>query len=212
MANIFSFEGFIPVIHESSFVHPNATVIGNVIIGKYCYVGASAVIRGDWGGIEIADGCNIQENCTVHMFPGVTVRLEEGAHIGHGSVIHGAQIGKNVLIGMNSVIMDNAVIGENSIIGALSFVPADSVIPAGKLAVGSPAKFVRDLTPEMIDWKSDGTKLYQQLPAQCFDSLKPVEPLREVPANRPKQKELYQTWHKSQSKKKAKNAKNNDES
>ena len=118
---IYEFKGFKPVVHESSFIHPQAAVTGNVIIGKDVYVGPGAAIRGDWGGIVIEDGCNVQENCTIHMFPGVTVTLEESAHIGHGAIIHGANIGKNTLVGMNSVVMDNVEIGEECIIGALVF-------------------------------------------------------------------------------------------
>ncbi|MGE5748787.1 MAG: DapH/DapD/GlmU-related protein, partial [Gemmatimonas sp.] len=121
-SNIFEFDGFIPVIHETAFVHPNATVTGNVIIGRDVYIGPGAAIRGDWGGIIIEDGCNVQENCTVHMFPGVTVVLEESAHIGHGAVVHGARIGRNCLVGMNAVVMDNVVVGAECIIGALCFV------------------------------------------------------------------------------------------
>ena len=121
----YAFKGFIPIVHESAYVHPQAAVTGNVIIGKDVYVGPGAAIRGDWGAIVIEDGCNVQENCTIHMFPGVTVLLKKGAHIGHGAVIHGATIGKNVLVGMNSVIMDNAEIGDECIIGAMTFVKAD---------------------------------------------------------------------------------------
>src|SRR3954469_5559511 len=110
MANVFAFDEFVPVIHESAFIHPNATVTGNVVIGQHVYVGPGAAIRGDWGQIIIEDGCNVQENCTIHMFPGTTVTLKEGAHIGHGAIIHGATIGKNSMIGMNSVIMDDVVI------------------------------------------------------------------------------------------------------
>lgn len=197
MASVFEFEGFIPVIDASAFIHPNATITGNVIIGKNVYIGPGAAVRGDWGGIIVEDGCNIQENCTVHMFPGVTVRLQSGAHIGHGAVIHGAQIGRNVLIGMNAVIMDNAVIGDNSIVGALSFVPAETQIPAGKVVVGNPARVVKDATAEMVAWKTEGTKLYQQLPADCRKSLRPCEPLQEMPANRPTQKTEYFTWNET---------------
>src|SRR2546423_12106732 len=125
MANIFEFNGYKPVIHVSSFIHPNATVTGNVIIGKDVYVGSGAAIRGDWGQIIIEDGCNIQENCIIHMFPGVTVLLKEGAHIGHGAIIHGAHIGKNCLVGMNAVIMDNVELGNECIVGALCFIKAD---------------------------------------------------------------------------------------
>jgi phenylacetic acid degradation protein len=194
VANIFAFEGFVPVVHESAFVHPNATVTGNVVIGRDVYVGPGAAIRGDWGGIVIEDGCNVQENCTIHTFPGVTVVLEEGAHIGHGAVIHGARIGRNALIGMNAVVMDHAVVGAGCIIGALTFVPTEMVIPERKVAVGSPARIVRDVSDEMLKWKTDGTRLYQSLPAMMRESWKPVEPLREVPEGRPVQADSYRLW------------------
>ena len=198
MANIFAFDGFVPVVHESAFVHPNATVVGNVVIGRDVYVGPSAVIRGDWGGIEIADGCNVQEGCVIHMFPGIIVRLEENAHIGHGAVVHGAHIGRNVLIGMNAVIMDRADIGEESIVGALSFVPAEMQVPRRSLVVGNPAKIVKSVSDEMLAWKTDGTRLYQALPSRLRESLQPCEPMREVPADRAVQAATYQTWKDTQ--------------
>lgn len=194
---IYKFRNFIPVIHKSSFIHPLASVTGNVIIGKNVYVGPGAAIRGDWGGIIIEDGCNVQENCIIHMFPGITVILKKSAHIGHGAIIHGAQIGKNVLVGMNAVVMDNVTVGDNSIIGALAFVPEGMQIPARKIVVGNPAKIVKDVPDKMIEWKSKGTKLYQQLPAELYASLKECEPLRQAPKNRPKQGNLYKTWKKT---------------
>lgn len=193
--SIFAFDGFRPVIHESAFIHPNATITGNVIIGRDVYVGPGAAIRGDWGGIVIGDGCNIQENCTVHMFPGVTVVLEESAHIGHGAIIHGARICRNALIGMNAVVMDNAVVGAESIVGALCFVPAEMQIPERKVVVGNPARIVKDVSDEMNAWKTAGTRLYQSLPAQLRDSLEPCEPLREIEAGRPQQQTSYRTWN-----------------
>lgn len=191
---IYEFKGFKPVIHETAFIHPQAAVTGNVIIGQDVYVGPGAAIRGDWGEIIIEDGCNVQENCTIHMFPGVTVRLQEAAHIGHGAIIHGATIGRNVLVGMNTVIMDRVIIGDECIIGALSFIKADTNIPDRSLVVGNPGRIVKQVSEEMIAWKTKGTQLYQQLPKECYESLKPCEPLREVPTDRPKQETLYQTW------------------
>ena len=190
---VYSFKGFIPVIHESSFVHPQAAVTGNVIIGKDCYIGPGAAIRGDWGAIILEDGCNVQENCTVHMFPGKTIVLKAGAHIGHGAIVHGANIGKNCLVGMNAVLMDDVDLGDESIVGALAFVKAGMKIPPRSLLVGNPAEIIRTVSDEMLDWKTKGTQLYQKLPADCFESLKAVEPLRELPLNRPSQEELYQT-------------------
>jgi phenylacetic acid degradation protein len=198
--NIFAFDGFVPVIHESAFIHPNATVTGNVIIGRDVYIGPGAAIRGDWGGVVIEDGCNVQESCTVHMFPGVTVVLEESAHIGHGAVIHGARICRNVLIGINAVIMDNATVGAGSIVGALSFVPAEMQIPERKVVVGNPAKIVKDVSDDMLDWKTEGTRLYQSLPAKLRSSLRACDPLREVPSDRPQQSSSYRTWRETEKK------------
>ena len=192
--SVYEFNGYRPVIDESSFVHPNATVTGNVIIGKNVYIGPGAAIRGDWGEIIISDGCNVQENCTIHMFPGVTVLLNEDAHIGHGAIIHGSTIGKNVLVGMNAVIMDNVIVGDNCIIGALCFVPDGMQIPERKVVVGNPAKIVKDVTDEMLEWKSKGTDLYKSLPDELYKTLKPCEPLREIPKDRTKQSDIYKTW------------------
>jgi phenylacetic acid degradation protein len=189
----YSFKGHVPVVHESSFIHPLAAVIGNVIIGEKCYVGPGAVIRGDWGEIILEDGVNVQENCTVHMFPGKSIRFRESAHIGHGAIIHGANLGKNCMIGMNSVIMDGAEIGPECIVGALSFVKADAVFEPRSLIVGNPAKMIKTVSDEMIAWKTAGTKLYQQLPADCHETMEEVQPLRKIPDHRPVQENFYKT-------------------
>lgn len=190
---IYSFQGHIPVIHPSSFVHPLAAVTGNVIIGENCYIGPGAAIRGDWGEIILEDGVNVQENCTLHMFPGKSMTLHSSAHIGHGAIIHGATIGHNVMIGMNAVIMDDAHIGDESIVGALTFVKAGMSIPPRSLVVGNPATIVKSVSDDMLAWKTAGTKLYQQLSADCYESLKEVEPLREIPTDRPPQEDFYKT-------------------
>ncbi|MGK0376533.1 transferase hexapeptide repeat family protein [Patiriisocius sp. Uisw_017] len=198
---IYSFKGHIPVVHQSSFVHPLAAVTGNVIIGKNCYIGPGAAIRGDWGEIILEDGVNVQENCTVHMFPGKSIVLKEGAHVGHGAVIHGANLGRNCLIGMNSVIMDDAQIGDECIVGAMAFVKAEAKFGNRQLIVGNPAKSIKEVSEEMIVWKTAGTKLYQQLPADCHESLREVASLREVPAHRPKQEDFYKTLQELKTKK-----------
>lgn len=197
----YEYKGFRPVVHPSSFVHPQAAVTGNVIIGRDVYIGPGAALRGDWGSIIIGDGCNVQENCTIHMFPGVTVTLHEGAHIGHGAIIHGATIGRNCMVGMNAVVMDNAVIGEGSIIGALSFIKADEKIPPRSLVAGSPGRIIREVSEEMLEWKSMGTALYQQLPASMHHEWKPCEPLSEVEAGREKSEVLYETWQQIKNRK-----------
>jgi phenylacetic acid degradation protein/carnitine operon protein CaiE len=193
---IYEFNGFKPVVKASSFVHPLASVTGNVIIGENVYIGPGAAIRGDWGEIIIEDGCNVQENCTIHMFPGTTVTLKKGAHIGHGAIIHGGTIGENCLIGMNSVIMDDVTIEEECIVGALCFVPGKMTIPKRSVVVGNPAKIVKEVTDEMIAWKTKGTALYQALPKECYDTLKECEPLHEIESDRPKQEAMFSTWKK----------------
>lgn len=191
---IYEFNGFKPVIHESAFVHPQANVTGNVIIGKDVYIGPFAAIRGDFGKVIIEDGCNVQESCTIHMFPGTTTTLKQNAHIGHGAIVHGGTIGKNCLIGMNAVIMDDVEIGDECIVGALCFVPAKTIISSRKIVVGNPAKVVKDVSDEMIKWKTEGTKIYQALPQQCKDTLKECEPLKEIEPNRPEQDNSYKIW------------------
>jgi phenylacetic acid degradation protein len=191
---IYSFNSYIPVIHPSSYIHPQACITGNVIIGKDCYIGPSAALRGDWGQIILEDGCNVQENCTIHMFPGVTVLLKAGAHIGHGAIIHGATIGKNCMVGMNAVIMDNVVLGDECIVGALSFIKADSFFEKRSLIVGNPAKKIKEVSDDMINWKTKGTELYQQLPAQMQELCKECEPLTSIEPNRPTMENIYKTW------------------
>ena len=194
---VYSFKGFIPVIDPSSFVHPQSSVTGNVIIGKDCYIGPGAALRGDWGQIIIEDGCNVQENCTIHMFPGITVLLKEGAHIGHGAIIHGATIGKNCLVGMNAVIMDNVELGDESIVGALTFIKQDEKIPARSLVTGHPGKIIKEVTDEMIAWKTEGTKLYQALPKEMFESWRECEALRKIPDGLSMKEKTYQRWKKT---------------
>jgi len=191
---IYSFNGFVPVVKTSSFVHPQASVIGDVIIGEDVYIGPGAAIRGDWGTIIIEDGCNVQENCVIHMFPGTTVHLKKGAHVGHGAIIHGGTIGENSLIGMNAVLMDDVEIGSESIIGALCFVPAKMKIPARSLVVGNPAKIIREVSDQMIAWKSEGTALYKQLPSLCFETMDVCEPLTQPEENRPSHSKNYSIW------------------
>jgi len=193
---VYSFNGFIPVVDASSFIHPLAAVTGNVIIGKDCYIGPGAAIRGDWGQIVLEDGVNVQENCTVHMFPGKSIVLKEGAHVGHGAIVHGANLGKNCLIGMNAVIMDDAIVGDECIVGALTFIKAGSQFSERQLIAGNPAKVIKQVSDEMIAWKTEGTKLYQQLPKECYDTLREVEPLREIPENREVQQGSYEIWSK----------------
>jgi carbonic anhydrase/acetyltransferase-like protein (isoleucine patch superfamily) len=195
---VYAFEDLVPVVHASAFVHPAASVTGNVTIGRDVYVGPGAAIRGDWGGVVVEDGCNVQENCTVHMFPGVTVVLEAGAHVGHGAVVHGARLGRNCLIGMNAVVMDRATVGAGSVVGALCFVPADMQIPERSVVVGNPARVVKQVSDEMLAWKTEGTALYRALPARLHAGLRAADPLGELTdaqrAARARGTSEYRTW------------------
>lgn len=192
----YQFNGIRPVVHPSSFVHPQAAVTGDVVIGKDVYIGPGCALRGDWGKIIIEDGCNVQENCTVHMFPGVTVLLKEGAHIGHGAIIHGATIGRNCLVGMNAVIMDEVELGDECIVGALCFIKQGETFPRRSLVVGNPAKIIKEVSNDMMAWKSEGTRLYQGLPQQCFETLLPCEPLTEPIPQKPVVESRYRPFKK----------------
>ncbi len=161
------------------------------------FISGRAAIRGDFGKIIIEDGCNVQENCTIHMFPGVTVVLKENAHIGHGAVIHGAIIGKNCLVGMNAVIMDNVYLGDECIVGALSFIKAEEKIPARSVLVGNPAKIIKQVSDEMISWKTEGTKIYKQLAAEMQNEWKACEPLREISEQKIDSNKNYKTWNET---------------
>ncbi|NAW51491.1 gamma carbonic anhydrase family protein [Elizabethkingia argentiflava] len=192
--NIYSYHGIRPVIKPSAYIHPQAVIIGHVEIGEEVYIGPQAVIRGDWGKILIKDGANVQENCTLHVFPNIETILEESAHIGHGAIIHSAHIGKNCLVGMNAVVMDKAVIGDECIIGALAFVPAYFKSEDRKLIVGSPAKVIRDVSDEMISWKTKGTQLYQELAREAKEAILPCEPLSEFKEQSPSKIVDYNIW------------------
>lgn len=184
MARIYSWDGIVPVIDPAAFVHPEAVVIGDVIIGPAVYVGPCAVLRGDFGRITLHEGSNVQETCVVHSFPGKDVVVQQSGHVGHGAVLHGCHIGRNAMIGMNAVVMDEVFVGENSIIAAMAFVKAGAQIPPNSLAVGSPARVVRELSAEEIDWKHRGTAIYQRLAIEAGEKVAPAEPLTAIEPDR----------------------------
>ena len=180
----YEFEGIIPVVDPSAFVHPTAVLIGDVIVGARCYVGANAVLRGDFGRLVLEEGSNLQDTCVMHSFPNCDTVIERDGHVGHGAVLHGCRVGRNAMVGMNAVIMDNAVIGEESIVAALAFVKADMQVPPRSLVAGVPAKILRELTQQEIDWKSTGTGVYQDLAVRSRATLRAVEPLTSVESGR----------------------------
>jgi phenylacetic acid degradation protein len=181
---VYSLDGVIPVVDPSAFVHPQAVLIGDVIVGPRCYVGPGASLRGDMGRIVIGAGSNVQDNCVFHTFPAKEVRLGEEAHIGHSAVLHGCTVLRGALVGINAVIMDDVVVGEQSLVGAASFVRAGFVVPDRTLVLGAPARVIRQLTEEELAWKAVGTREYQELAVRCLASLRECAALASVPPDR----------------------------
>jgi phenylacetic acid degradation protein len=181
---VFSFDGVVPVIDPSAFVHPSAVLIGEVVVGPRCYVGPLASLRGDFGRIIMEAGSNLQDSCVMHSFPGEDSIIEVDGHVGHGAILHGCRVGRNALIGMNSVIMDKAEIGENAIVAACAFVKSGMKVPANSLVSGVPAKLVRELTAVEVGWKTHGTRTYQLLAERSRLSMHECEALSAVPADR----------------------------
>ena len=174
---VYSIDGVTPVVDPAAFVHPSAVLIGDVIVGAGCYIGPAACLRGDFGHIEIRAGANIQDTCVLHGFPGVGTIVEEDGHIGHGVVLHGCTIRRNALVGMNAVINDGAVIGESAVVAAMAFVKAGMAVPPRTLVAGIPARVLRELTEEELNWKVEGTESYQELTRRSFASMRPTAPL-----------------------------------
>jgi len=182
----YSIEDVVPVIDPSAYVHPTAVLIGDVIVGPGCYVGPGAVLRGDFGRIVLERGANLQDTCVMHGFPASDTVVEENGHIGHGAVLHSCIVRRDALVGMNAVVMDEAEIGEASIVAACAFVPAGRKIPPRSLAAGIPATVKRELSEQEIAWKRQGTETYQALTLRSLASMKEVEPLSSVEADRPR--------------------------
>lgn len=184
----YAIDGVVPVVDPSSYVHPTAVLIGDVIIGPDCYIGPCASLRGDFGRIVLHRGANVQDTCVVHGFPESDTVVEENGHIGHGAVLHGCIVRHDALVGMNAVVMDEAEVGERSIVAASAFVRAGMKIPPASLVAGVPAKVVRELTQQEIAWKLEGTLTYQDLTKRCLATMAEVIPLAAVEENRPRVK------------------------
>ena len=152
--------------------------------GPGCYVGANAVLRGDFGRLEMMEGSNVQDTCVLHGFPECDTVVEQDGHVGHGAVLHGCRVGRNAMVGMNAVVMDNAVIGPESIVAAMAFVKADMQVPPRTLVAGVPGKLIRALTQQEIDWKTTGTRVYQELTVRSRTLMQRTEPLRQAEPGR----------------------------
>lgn len=179
-------EGFTPVVDPSAFVHPQAVLIGDVIVGARCYVGSGASLRGDFGRILVGAGSNVQDGCIMHAFPSKDAVLEEDAHIGHGAVLHGCTIRRGALIGIGAIVMDDVIVEEEAFVGAASFVRAGFIVPRRTLVTGVPARVVRELRAEELEWKAIGTREYQELTVRCLAGLAECQPLSAVEPDRPR--------------------------
>jgi phenylacetic acid degradation protein len=184
VARVYEIDGVRPVVHPSAYVHPSAVLIGDVIVGPRCYIGPLASLRGDFGRLILEEGANLQDTCVMHGFPEDDTVIEIDGHIGHGAVLHGCRVGRNAMVGMNAVVMDKAVVGMESIVAAMSFVKAGMVIPPRSMVMGMPARVVRALTDEEVRWKSFGTTQYHELTVRSLATMREVEALSEVEADR----------------------------
>lgn len=182
----YSIDGITPVVDPSAYIHPHAVLIGDVIVGPGCYIAPTASLRGDFGRIVLQTGCNVQDSCVLHGFPGTDTLIESNGHVGHGAIVHGATVCENALIGMNAVLMDGVVVGEAAIVASMAFVKAGFEVPARHLVAGIPAKIVRELTDSEIEWKSAGTRDYQQLSVRSQKNLVEVQPLTQAEPDRPR--------------------------
>jgi phenylacetic acid degradation protein len=180
----YEIDGIRPVVHPTAYLHPTAVLIGDVLIGAGCYIGPACSLRGDFGRLVVNDGANIQDTCVMHGFPGTDTVVEVDGHIGHGAILHGCRIGRNAMVGMNAVVMDNAQIGESTIVAASAFVKAGMDVPPRVLVAGVPARVVRELREQELEWKVEGTRTYQELTVRSLTTMREVKPLIEVEANR----------------------------
>ena len=183
---IYAYAGLRPVVHETAFVHPEAVLIGDVIIGAGVFIAPHASLRGDMGRLVVEEGANVQDGCVMHGFPDKDCVIEPDGHIGHGAILHGCRVGRNALVGMHSTIMDGAVVGADAFVAAMSFVKAGFQVPPATLVAGIPARPVRELTPQEIAWKAAGTREYQELARRYRETLQPCEPLRAAEPDRPR--------------------------
>lgn len=184
--NCYEIDGLVPVVEEGAYVHPTAVLIGDVIVERGAYIGPLASLRGDFGRIHVMENANVQDNCVMHGFPDADTQVLPWGHVGHGAILHGCVVGENALVGMNAVVMDGARVGDHSIVAAHAFVKAEMQIPDRVLAAGTPARVLRALRPDELEWKRQGTQTYIDLVGRCLNSLRPVSPLKAVEANRPR--------------------------
>ncbi|MCP1471727.1 carbonic anhydrase/acetyltransferase-like protein (isoleucine patch superfamily) [Sphingobium sp. OAS761] len=184
----YAYQGIVPVVDPTSYVHPLASLIGDVIVGPGCFIAPGASLRGDFGRIVVEGDSSIQDNVSVHANQLRDTIIRRGATIAHGSIIHGCEIGENALIGMNAVILDNAVIGPENLVAALCLVKSDMETPPRSLVVGNPAKVVKTFEPHQVTWRNNGEGEYQKLARAALTDLIQAAPLAAADAGRQAQR------------------------
>lgn len=182
----YAYQGIVPVVHPTSYVHPLASLIGDVIVGPGCFIAPGASLRGDFGRIVVEGDSSIQDSVTIHVSTMRDTIIGRGATIAHGAIIHGCEIGENALIGMNAVVLDNARVGPECLVAALSLVKSDSDIAPRSLVAGNPAKVIRQFEPHQVTWRNNGQGEYQRLAREALTDFVVCEPLAEAEAGRPR--------------------------
>jgi len=170
--SIYAFEDFEPVVAPDAYVHPEAVVIGDVQIGSKCFIGAGAVLRADFGKIIIGDGSNVQENCVLHVTPGLEVRLEENVVIAHGAKLHDAHVKRDAVVGMNAILLHRVVVEEEAMVAAGAVLPIGFVVPAKKIVVGNPPRILGEMPEMYVQLRGVGLEMYQQLPERYRKGLR----------------------------------------
>ena len=163
---ILAFGGKTPRDDGAVFVAANATVLGNVVLGKGSSVWYGAVLRGDEGALTLGENCNVQDNAVLHSDPGGSVVLGKNVTVGHSALVHHCTVGDNSLIGMHATLLNGCVVGKNCIVGAGALVPEGMVIPDGSVAVGVPARVIKPIRPQQLTANLDNAALYVRLGAQ----------------------------------------------
>jgi carbonic anhydrase/acetyltransferase-like protein (isoleucine patch superfamily) len=166
---LFAYREFRPVIHETSYIAPTATIIGRVELGARVSVWFNAILRGDINSISVGNETNIQDGCILHVTNVHPVVLAERITVGHGVIVHGCTVESNCLIGMGSILLDGAIIGAGSIVAAGAIVSPEAKIPANSLVMGVPAKVVREVRDQDRERWGGGWKNYIQY-AEAFRS------------------------------------------
>jgi carbonic anhydrase/acetyltransferase-like protein (isoleucine patch superfamily) len=173
---LYAFDGRKPQIAKGAYISDQAIVIGNVKIGAGCYVGPGAILRGDYGAIEIGAGTAVEENVTVHAPPSRVCHIGKKVTLGHGAIIHARSIGDWSVIGMGAVLSLKAEVGEKTIIAEGAVVKMNQKVPSGVVAAGNPARVIRNVTPKDETYWKKGKQIYIDLARKCLKiGLQPID-------------------------------------